>query len=186
MAKYKEKGAKLTERSLLAFDFAQNKFLKLMYERPIVGHEAAFENINLCRKTIEALKAGKSEEAYNKYAWKINNSLEWYEMNFSPEVTKIQDEMYWEKKNKKNLYWGTGKGFVKAEVSKATRSLASKQAEIKNQNSDEIQNGNKDEKKTDFTKEIEIYEKAVKDQMEIFKDLCNREISDMKELSRMI
>jgi hypothetical protein len=71
MAKYKEKGAKLTERSLLAFDFAQNKFLKLMYERPIVGHEAAFENINLCRKTIEALKAGKSEEAYNKYAWKI-------------------------------------------------------------------------------------------------------------------
>ncbi|HUM56758.1 MAG TPA: hypothetical protein PLC13_06350, partial [Bacillota bacterium] len=73
--------------------------------------------------------------------WKINNSLEWYEMNFSPEVTRIQDDMFWGKKNKNNLFWGTGKGFVKAEVSKATRSLASKQAEIKNQNSDEIQNG---------------------------------------------
>lgn len=186
MAKYKEEGVKLTGRSLSAFGFAQDKFLKLMYERPIVGHEAAFENITLCRKTIEALKTGKSEEAYNKYARKINNSLEWYEMNFSPEVTKIKDDMFWGEKNKNNLFWGTGKGFAKAEVSEATRSLASKQTEIKNKNSDEMQSGNKDEKKTDFTKEIKIYEKAVKDQMEIFKDLCNREISDIKELSRMI
>ena len=71
-------------------------------------------------------------------------------------------------------------------MSKATRSLASKQAEIKNQNNDEMQNENKDGKKADFTKEIKIYEKAVKDQMEIFKDLCNREISDIKELARKI
>ncbi|MDO4553099.1 MAG: S-layer homology domain-containing protein, partial [Bacillota bacterium] len=123
MAALRTEGKALTQQNLDAFEFAQEAFLGLMYERPIVPHEAPQENILLAGLCVEALEEGDVVTAADEYAWCINNVLEWYSMYFSPEVIDVQDDMFWGDANQDNLYWGTGRMFVKADVEDATRSL---------------------------------------------------------------
>ena len=73
-------GRELTAKNLAAFQFAQKNLLGLMYERPIVPHEAPQENIQLCRDIIACLETGDVATAVDEYAWTVNNVLEWYAM----------------------------------------------------------------------------------------------------------
>ncbi len=159
-------GKALTNQNLEAFQFAQEAFLGLMYERPIVRHESPQENIQLCRLTIEALEEGDVVTAADEYAWAINNVLEWYAMYFSPEVIKIQDHMFWSPDNMDNLYWGTGRQFERADVEQATRSVFLRYEEMGG----------------DFTEEIEIYQQAVEQQMSLLKQLGDQEMIDLTRL----
>lgn len=170
MAERWAEGKALTNQNLEAFQFAQDAFLGLMYERPIVRHESPQENIQLCRLTIDALEEGDVVTAADEYAWAINNVLEWYAMYFSPEVIQIQDDMFWNPNNMDNLYWGTGKQFQRADVEAATRSVFLRY----------------EEEGGDFTEEIQIYQDAIDQQMMLLKELGEQEALDLVTLSDMI
>lgn len=170
MASLKEEGTALTDQMLGAFEYAQKNLINVMYERPIVPHEAPVENITLSRQVIAALKKGDVVTAADEYAWQINNVLEWYNMYFSPEVIKIVDDSFSEKDNKGNLYWGTGIGFTPADVETATRSLMNRY----------------DEKNGTYTKEIGIYRNAIKDQLKLVKTLSDKEMKSINKLTKML
>lgn len=166
----KAKAKTMNKKNLNAFKYAQDEFLGLMYERPIVPHEAPQENIQLMQEIITCLKAGDVVKAADEYAWQVNNVLEWYSMYFSPEVIDQQNDMFWGKDNQDNLYWGTGRNFTPADVEDATRALMDKY---------EVVNG-------DFKAEIAIYEKAIKAQQAILKNQIAKETAGMKKLSEML
>ena len=141
----RDQGRNLTSINLEAFKYAQKNLLGLMYERPIVPHEAPQENIRIIEEIIECLKKGDVVTAVDEYAWTLNNVLTWYTMNFSEEVIKIQDDMFWGESNKDNLYWGTNIGFIKAEVDDVVRTLIARY----------------DEENGDFKEEIAAFEKML-------------------------
>lgn len=170
MAALYEEGRELTKQNLEAFVFAQDAFLGLMYEAPMLRHEAPQSNIELSRLVIGALEEGDVVTACDEYAWQINGVLEWYAMYFSPEVIKIQDHMFWGLDNQDNLYWGTGKQFAQAKVEAATRSLIERY----------------DEENGDFTEEINIYNTAIQQQMTVLKATADQEILDMAALAEML
>ena len=160
-------GREITNINLDAFKYAQKNLLGLMYEMPIVPHEAPQDNIRLCEDIIECLKNGDVVTAVDEYAWCLNNVLAWYTMYFSEEVIKIQDDMFWGESNKNNLYWGTDIGFTKAEVDDVVRSLMDRYEE---------ENG-------DYSKEISDLEKIIDSQKTILKNLCDKEINAINELA---
>ncbi|MDO4515668.1 MAG: M28 family peptidase [Bacillota bacterium] len=170
MADLRAQGKALTDQNLEAFAYAQKHLLGLMYERPIVPHEAPQENIRLCRDIIACLETGDVATAVDEYAWTVNNVLEWYAMYFSPEVIAIQDDMLWGEDNQDNLYWGTGIGFTKADVDTATRSLFVRYEETGG----------------DFSQEIAVYEAAIQAQTEILKTLGTQEITAMEALADLL
>lgn len=170
MADLWAQGRALTAKNLAAFQFAQKNLLGLMYERPIVPHEAPQENIQLCRDIIACLETGDVATAVDEYAWTVNNVLEWYAMYFSPEVIAIQDDMLWGEDNQNNLYWGTDIGFTKADVDAATRSLFVRYEEVGG----------------DFTQEIAVYEAAIRSQSQILADLGAKETQAMIDLSALL
>ena len=170
MAELWAQGRALTAKNLAAFQFAQKNLLGLMYERPIVPHEAPQENIQLCRDIIACLETGDVATAVDEYAWTVNNVLEWYAMYFSPEVIAIQDDMLWGEDNQDNLYWGTDIGFTKADVDAATRSLFVRYEETGG----------------DFTQEIAVYEAAIQAQTQILADLGAKETQAMIDLSTLL
>ena len=141
-----------------------------MYERPIVPHEAPQENIALCSQVIDCLREGDAATAADEYAWQINNVLEWYAMYFSPEVIDVQDAMFWGEANQGNLYWGTGRTFVKADVEEATRSLMLRY----------------DEQGGDFSAEIAVYEAAIEAQRQVLRDSVADEVQGILELAGML
>ena len=165
-----EQGRALTDQNLEAFAYAQHNLLGLMYERPIVPHEAPQENLALCRQIVELLEQGDVATVVDEYAWTVNNVLEWYAMYFSPEVIAIQDDMLWGEDNADNLYWGTDKSFVKADVDAATRSLFVRY----------------DETGGDFSQEIAVYEAAAQAQTEVLCQLCAQETQAMSTLADML
>lgn len=91
-------------------------------------------------------------------------------MYFSPEVIAIQDDMLWGEGNADNLYWGTDKGFVKADVDAATRSLFLKY----------------DEENADFSDEIAVYSAAIEAQQQILLELCAKEAEAIQTLADML
>ena len=170
MAELWVQGKELTNQNLAAFQYAQKNLLGLMYERPIVPHEAPQENILLCQAIIDCLEQGDVATAVDEYAWTVNNVLEWYGMYFSPEVIAVQDDMLWGEDNQDNLYWGTDIGFTKADVDEATRSIFARY----------------DETSGDFSKEIAVYQAAIEAQTQILRDLGGQEIAAMEELSDLL
>ncbi|MDF3001365.1 MAG: peptidase [Bacillota bacterium] len=160
----------LNKKNLKAFKFAQDQFLGLMYERPIVPHEAPQENIQLIQAIIECLKAGDVVTAADEYAWQVNNILEWYSMYFSPEVIAQQNDMFWGKDNQDNLYWGTGRNFIPANVEAATRGLMEKY----------------DTADADFSAEIGVYQKAIDAQNLIYREKLVKETAAMRELAKLL
>lgn len=165
-----KEGMELTQKNLRVFNFVQDEFLGLMYEKPVVPHEAPQENIHLINQTVKALKAGDVKTAADEHAYQINNVMEWYSMYFSPEVIAVQDDMFWGKDNQDNLYWGTGKSFLKANVEKASRSLIKKY----------------DQKDPDLHKEIAIYEKVLKPQKKELVKRVEQEIDALKDLNKQL
>ena len=170
MESLREEGRTITKQNLEAFKFAQDNLLGLMYERPIVPHEAPQENVQLAETIIELLEQGEVSQAVDEYVWMVNNVLEWYAMYFSPEVIDIQDDMMWGKDNADNLYWGTNKSFVKAQVEDATRSLMLRY----------------DEAGGDFSEEIAIYQSEIEAQQEVLLHLAQREIEAMLALAELL
>ena len=159
MASLRAEGAQLTDQNLKAFAYAQKHLLGLMYERPIVPHEAPQENIQLCRDIIACLETGD-----------VATAVEWYAMYFSPEVIAVQDDMLWGPDNQENLYWGTNIGFVKADVDAATRSIFARYDEVDG----------------DFSQEIAVYQAAIQAQLQILRDLGTGEIAAMTELAQLL
>lgn len=170
MEKLWAEGKELTAQNLQAFEFAQKNLLDLMYERPIVPHEAPQENIQLCQDIIACLEQGDVVTVVDELAWTVNNVLEYYAMYFSPEVIAIQDDMHWGEGNQDNLYWGTGINFTKADVDAATRSLYQRY----------------DEQGGDFSQEIAVYEAAIQAQTELLKELGTKEIGAMEQLAQLL
>lgn len=170
LAKLKDQAKEMNAKNLKIFKFVQDEFLGLMYERPIVPHEAPQDNIMLMQEIIKCLKDGDVVTAADEYAWQVNNILEWYSMYFSPEVIDIQNDLFWGTDNQDNLFWGTDRNFQPADVEAATRGLMEKY---------EVENG-------DFTTEIAIYEKAIKEQQALAKKLLAEETASIKELTEML
>ncbi len=170
MAELWAEGKALTAKNLAAFEYAQKNLLGLMYERPIVPHEAPQENMQLCRDIIACLEQGDVVTAVDEYAWTVNNVLEWYAMYFSPEVIAIQDDMLWGEDNQDNLYWGSNIGFTKADVDAATRSIFARYDEVGG----------------DFSEEIAVYQAAIDAQTHILRDLSAKETAAMTELAGLL
>ena len=160
----------LNKKNLAAFKYAQDEFLGLMYEAPIVPHEAPQSNIYLMEQIITSLKSGDVVTAADEYAWQVNNILEWYNMYFSPEVMAQFNDMFWGKENADNLYWGTGRNFTPANVEAATRGLMEKYEATD----------------ADLTPEIAVYEQAIKDQQAILKKQIADETAGIIKLTDML
>ena len=164
-------GRTLTARNLEAFRFAQTGgLLGLMYERPIVPHEAPQENILLEQTIVDLLAQGEVQTAADEYAWQVNNVLEWYAMYFSEAVIAAQDDMMWGSGNTENLYWGTGISFDKSDVDAATRSLMARYDEVGG----------------DFSEEIAIYEAAIAVETESLTAKTVSEIAAMETLAGLL
>ena len=164
-------GRTLTARNLEAFRFAQTGgLLGLMYERPIVPHEAPQENILLEQTIVDLLAQGEVQTAADEYAWQVNNVLEWYAMYFSEAVIAAQDDMMWGSGNTENLYWGTGISFDKSDVDAATRSLMARYDEVGG----------------DFSEEIAIYEAAIAVETERLNAKTVSEIAAMETLAELL
>ena len=114
---------------LSIFQRTQEAFLGLMYERPVVRHEAQQENIALMQLLIELLQAGDVDTAVDEYAWLVNNINEWYAYAFSPEVTAIFNDMMFGERSQGNLFWGTNRMVPYVDVEEATRSLVARYGE---------------------------------------------------------
>ncbi len=170
MAELWAEGKALTEKNLAAFEYAQKNLLGLMYERPIVPHEAPQENIQLCRDITACLEQGDVVTAVDEYAWTVNNVLEWYAMYFSPEVIAIQDDMLWGEDNQDNLYWGSNISFTKADVDAATRSIFARYDEVGG----------------DFSSEIAVYQAAIEAQTQLLRELGAQETAALEELSALL
>ncbi len=165
-----KEGKAFTAQSLKAFKFSQDAFLGLMYEQPMVRHQAPLNNITYMQETVGYLEKGDVKSAVDESAWQVNNVLEWYAMYFSPEVIKLQDDMFWSPAAQTNLFWGTGRNFVKADVDAATRSITARY----------------EEKGGDFAKEIAIYKKAIDAQTKLLVELSEKEMKDLTELTGML
>ena len=170
MAELRETGKALTAQNLAVFAYAQKHLLGLMYERPIVPHEAPQENIELSEAIIASLEEGDVAKVVDEYAWTVNNVLEWYAMYFSPTVIAIQDDMNWGEGNQDNLYWGTDINFDKADVDDATRSLFIRY----------------DEQGGDFSEEIAIYKAAIEVERGRLANHAAQETAAMSELAEML
>lgn len=153
--------------TLAHFKETQDLLLGLMYERPIVPHEAPQENINLMNEIVPLLEEGDGVTAADEYAWQVNNVEQWYEMYFSPEVTSQFTDMFYGADNQDNLFWGTNKAYTPADVAAATRGLMDKY----------------EEEGADFSAEIGIYNKAIEAQQAVYKELITKEITDVKALA---
>ncbi len=119
-------GKEVTNLSLALFRDTQEAFLGLMYERPVVRHEAQQENIALMQEAIALLNAGDVVGAVDGPVWQINNINEWYALSFSPGVTAILNDMMFGERAAGNLFWGTNRQVPYANVEEATRSLYAK------------------------------------------------------------
>lgn len=169
LSEIRARGEALTDKNLNIFKFTQDAFLGLMYEMPIVPHQAPQINIETMNEVVNSLENDDFDNAFNA-ALSINNYLEYYAMNFSPEVIAIETDMFWGKANQNNLYWGTGRNYTKAYVNDASRGLMEK-AEVED---------------ADFTKEIAIYSREISAQAKILSELVDREIADLKLLTKML
>lgn len=156
----------MNKKNLALFKETQDKILGLMYERPIVPHEAAQENIMLMEEIVALLEDGDVQTAADEYAWLINNVEEWYVMYFSPEVIKIGFDMFYSPDNKHNMFWGSGKEYLPAKVEEATRSLVARYDDV---------GGN-------FNKEIGIYQTSIDEQKIEYKKRVSQEIADLYSL----
>ena len=165
----KARGLALTEKNLEIFKFVQDRLLGLMYEWPIVPHEAPQFNIGLMLEAIDCLEEGDIDAAFDA-ALTVNNYMEWYVMFFSPEVIAIETDMHWGEANQGNLYWGSGKNFIKADVNEASIGLIMKY----------------DELDADFTREIEVYLEAIEAQGSIMFELLQQEIIDIGLLTELL
>ena len=163
-------GRALTAKNLAAFRFAQKHLLGLMYEQPIVPHEAPQETIELCEAVIECLQRGDPATAVDDYALTVNNVLERYAMYFSPEVIAVQDHMVWGAENQDNLYWGTDINFKKADVDAATRSLYRRYHDAGG----------------DFSEEIAVYRRAIAAEKTKLRQSCEAEAAAMRQLAEML
>jgi hypothetical protein len=157
----------LNRRMLAVFKDTQDLLLGLMYEKPIIPHQAPQENIALMNETVALLQEGKVQEAADEYAWQINNVDEWYNMYFSKPVMDIFDDMMYGAGNKDNLFWGTGKAYVPADVEAATRSLMARY----------------DEEGGEFTEEIAVYNAAIAAQKDVYADLVRKEVAAINKLT---
>lgn len=164
-----DEGQAYNRKVLSAFKLAQDELLGLMYERPIVPHEAQMENIGLMEQIVALLEAGQGDAALDEYAWRVNNVLEWYNMYFSPETTQITSGMFYSEDNRDNLFWGTDKMFPLAQVEQATRSLMARYG----------QGG-------DYAGEIGVYQQSMEDQSALMRDSVDREIAGAKALSQLL
>lgn len=153
-----------------AFKLAQDALLGLMYERPVVPHEAQQENIELMQAIVSLLREGDVVTAVDEYVWAVNNVLEWYNLFFSPETTGLVTAMFFDEANQDNQFWGTGKMFPLANVEKATRSLMAKY----------------EEPGADFSAEIQIYEDAIVEQSNILLDNVAKEITGIQALAALL
>ncbi|HZK01350.1 MAG TPA: M28 family peptidase [Anaerovoracaceae bacterium] len=158
----------MNKTNLAIFKDTQDKILGLMYERPIVPHEAAQENIMLMEECVSYLEEGDVQYVVDEVIWQINNVEEWYVLFFSPEVVKIGHDMFYSPDNKHNLFWGSNKEYLPADVEAATRSLLARYDEVDG----------------DYSKEIEIFKNAIELQKVEYLDVVAREISDLKTLAQ--
>lgn len=166
----RQEAVTMNQNSLDTFQYVQDQLLGLMYEKPIVPHEAPQENIDLMQSVLKSLNEGDVVTAVDEYAWLINNVLEWYAMYFSPEVVATEFDMLYGENNQDNLFWGTDKMFVPADVEKATRILMANY---------EVEN-------PDLTEAIAIYEQAISDQTAILKQLMEKEVVAIQELTKKL
>lgn len=164
------KAAVMNEETLATFKFAQDSLMGVMYERPIVPHEAPQENISLIGEIIPLLENGDVVTAADEYAWAVNNVLEWYNMYFSPEVTMHTTNYFYPEYNEGNLFWGTDKMFIMADVEEATRLLMD----------------NYEAETPDLARAIEIYTLAEEEQGKILKKLMSEEINSIEQLTEML
>lgn len=170
LAEMKKDAVAMNKNTLKVFKYAQDNLLGLMYERPIVPHEAPRENVELIKKTIGYLEDGDVVKAVDETAWQINNVLEYYSMYFSPEVIEIQNDMLYGEGNKDNLFWGTNKMFKPAKVEEATR----------------IVMNNYDAEEINVIEAINVYKAAVEEQKVLLKDLVNKETTAITKLTEML
>ena len=145
MARLRQAGRPLIRKVLNAFRYCQKYLLGLMYERPIVPHQAPQETIALCQHIIDCLVRHDPATAVDQYVATVNNCLESYSIYFSPAVIDTLNDMNWGAGNQDNLYFGTNINFDKAEVEEASRSVYQRRAEIGG----------------DFAKEILVYRDAI-------------------------
>jgi Iap family predicted aminopeptidase/LysM repeat protein len=157
----------LNKKTLAIFKETQDLLLGLMYERPIVPHEAPQENIALMNAIVSLLAEGEVQTAADEYAWKVNNIDEWYNMYFSPEVMDIFEDMMYGADNADNLFWGTGKAYVPADVESATRALMERY----------------EDSGGDFGDEIAVYEAAIAAQRAVYVEIVNKEIASVVKLT---
>lgn len=165
-----EEARALNKENLAIFKETQDTLLGLVYESPVVPHEAPQENIGLIDETLKALQGGDTQSALNDFAVAINGYNEWYNVFFSKAVTDQFYDMFYSEANADNLYWGTGRAFPWANVDDAVRSLAAKSGQ----------------KSPDLDTEKQAFLKARDEQVAIYKKMIGDETTVIKKLTERL
>ncbi|MDR1733787.1 MAG: M28 family peptidase [Oscillospiraceae bacterium] len=161
-----EQAKSLNAKTLNLFKEANDAFVGLSEETPIVPHEWYFNNILTMEEVVALLTAGDVDAAVDDYAWAINGVGEWYAMSFDEETVEQDEGTYLGKFAGQN--WGTGRIYEYADVEAATRSLTERYGE---------------EPGGDFSEEIAVYAAAIDRQTELFHAAFAQEITDIQVLT---
>lgn len=167
-AEIMKEGQAANKVSLELFNTTVDELVGLMYEAPMVPHQAPQQQLSQISDTIGYLEKGDVKSACDESAWLINNVNEWYSMYFSKNVTDQFYDMFYD--NKGNLFWGTDKEFLWADVGDASRSLIAKY----------------EEENPDLSKELEIYQKAIEPQSKNYKKRVADEIKTINDLTKKL
>jgi len=117
------RGQKITAAQLEAFRVAQEKFLRLSLESPIVGPEFFQENISLLTASVEELKNGNVDYVIDELLWQVNGIEEWYNYYFSRETIDYLNNQVHGPENAGNQFWGTGMRLPAVSLYDVTQSL---------------------------------------------------------------
>ena len=117
------RGRQITAAQLEAFRVAQEKFLRLSLESPIVGPEFFQENISLLTASVEELKAGNVDFVIDELLWQVNGVEEWYNYYFSRKTIDYLNNQVHGPENADNQFWGTGMRLPAVSLYDVTQSL---------------------------------------------------------------
>lgn len=161
----REEGKAFNNISREVFSIVQDEFVWTYLAVDLAAkHEIVQENIACLTVITDALKDGDAETALSA-AGDINAGLESFYFSFSPEIG-LESLAYYNSPDLK--FWGTGKLPQFADTGTATQALISGKTSV------------------DFKEEIAVYEKALQEQVELYRSYISEECEAMEAITALL
>lgn len=174
LSSIREKGSSLNKKSLTLFKYVQDNLIGVRLTKDVVAkHQVPQDNIQFISDIISALEkkniSNKKDGALD-LAYQINGGAEYNHYLYSKATTDMGEGILMGTYQGSSTQWITDKIATFANTGEATRGVL----------------GKAEEKNPDFTAEISIYKKALKEQQEVMKAIMTEETKAMNTIVDLI